>query len=403
MAVRKNVGALTAVERSAFTAALKSLKSAPSRFNPPTNGRYDDYVYVHMQAMLIFTIDDRSKPVADGNWTLVSDMRMPMWAHRCPAFLPWHRELLRQFELDLQAVSNSPDLGLPYWDWTVDQSPTGVPWTADLLGGDGQDGPVTSGPFAGNQNWPLTLTEDGVDHLVRGFGLDSAAGPRLPTPTELSATLGIATYDGTPWSDRKTLATFRNQLEGWHVPAGSDVSVGMHNLVHLWVGGNKGTMLPSTSPNDPAFFLHHCNIDRLWSVWQRQHTGSAFYLPVSPIQGDPGQSLNEKMTFFDPSLSSTPPWSDVAATPASVVDHTKLGYSYDTDPAVTEPTVVAMAENELEGRLDATRELTVDPLKLRPIKIKPGEHFKRRLEELSPVVPETAPAAPPVKDRDPSR
>ena len=23
-----------------------------------------------------------------------------------------------------------------------------------------------------------------------------------------------------------------------------------------------------TSPNDPVFFLHSCNLDRLWNLWQ---------------------------------------------------------------------------------------------------------------------------------------
>src|SRR6516164_4925605 len=134
--------------------------------------RYDDYVYVHMQAMLDLTIVDSTKPVANGNVSFdPNSMRMPMWAHRCPAFLPWHRELLYQFERDLQAVSGDPNLAIPYWDWSQDQSPEGPPWLPDFMGGDGADGPVTSGPFAGSANWRLNLSEDLADHLVRGFGL----------------------------------------------------------------------------------------------------------------------------------------------------------------------------------------------------------------------------------------
>jgi tyrosinase len=34
----------------------------------------------------------------------------------------------------------------------------------------------------------------------------------------------------------------------------------------------------SSSPNDPVFFLHHCNIDRLWASWQSRNE-SAPYLP----------------------------------------------------------------------------------------------------------------------------
>src|SRR5271155_333090 len=136
MALRKSVSTLTPSERAAFVAAVKQLKTAPSKFTPPTTSRYDDYVYVHMQAMLVIKVNDPSKPVDNTNWTEVSSMRMPMWAHRCPAFLPWHRELLRNFEKDLQTVSGNAALGIPYWDWSVDQNPGSIPWTNDFMGGD---------------------------------------------------------------------------------------------------------------------------------------------------------------------------------------------------------------------------------------------------------------------------
>lgn len=63
----------------------------------------------------------------------------PGWAHDSPAFLPWHRYLIRQFELDLQAID--PTISLPYWDWTVDNSAVttaaGSPWTDDFMRGSG--------------------------------------------------------------------------------------------------------------------------------------------------------------------------------------------------------------------------------------------------------------------------
>src|SRR4030088_233902 len=37
-----------------------------------------------------------------------------------------------------------------------------------------------------------------------------------------------------------------------------------HNMVHNNIGG----WMPRTlSPRDPIFFMHHCNIDRIWAVW----------------------------------------------------------------------------------------------------------------------------------------
>jgi tyrosinase len=35
-----------------------------------------------------------------------------------------------------------------------------------------------------------------------------------------------------------------------------------HNTVHMFVGGNTMPN-PAISPNDPMFWLHHANVDRL--------------------------------------------------------------------------------------------------------------------------------------------
>ena len=55
-----------------------------------------------------------------------------------------------------------------------------------------------------------------------------------------------------------------------------------HTMIHPWVGrvisqddprtARRGTMIVSTSPNDPVFFLHHANVDRLWAAWQARST-----------------------------------------------------------------------------------------------------------------------------------
>ena len=29
-------------------------------------------------------------------------------------------------------------------------------------------------------------------------------------------------------------------------------------------------MMPMSSPNDPAFWMHHANVDRVWAQWQLQ-------------------------------------------------------------------------------------------------------------------------------------
>ena len=77
-------------------------------------------------------------------------------------------------------------------------------------------------------------------------------------------------------------------------------------------------MTQATSPNDPVFFLLHCNIDRLWALWQARHPNERPYLPAA--EGMPGHNLNDPMS----------PWGGTT-TPTSVLDHRRLGYWYDTD------------------------------------------------------------------------
>jgi hypothetical protein len=148
-------------------------------------------------------------------------------------------------------------------------------------------------------------------------------------------TYDVAPFDG--GSDPNV--SFRNAIEGFwrsvgpaRVTTGSASMVcgpdgvmmntsgeGMHNRVHAWVGGLLGTTpdgikilgtmgLP-TSPNDPVFFLHHANIDRLWAEWQATHGVDSY---------EPANTRNDRMH---------PPFE---ATPADVFDIRALGYHYDT-------------------------------------------------------------------------
>lgn len=268
----------------AFVNAVLALKNnVPSQLHTgdSTRHRYDDYVETHMNAMMLM----------DGT------SRIPGWAHQGPAFLPWHREFIRRFELDLQAID--PTVTLPYWDWTVDNSPdpiSGSPWTDDFMGKlDPNTDQVTSGPFKAG-SWILVVAENGDKDLRRALGRAQFQDPNsivtsLPTITQVNDTLTVTPYDNPNW-DRNAKPSFRNRLEGWY-GEGS-----IHNRVHLWV---SGSMYFSTSPNDPIFFLHHCNIDRLWQMWQQQHPTEGYHpTGVGSEMGPLGQNLNDVMIFNDP-------------------------------------------------------------------------------------------------------
>ena len=140
----------------------------------------------------------------------------------------------------------------------------------------------------------------------------------------MTAALAVPVYDANPWEvviyPPTGYQSFRDQLEGWlYGPAPQ-----LHNRVHVWVGGS---MLPMTSPDDPVFFLHHANVDRIWSQWQLLHSSST-YLPTS---GVPGVGLTDPMW---PWTGSTKPQT---VTPNNVLSTIQLGYIYDTEIQRTTP------------------------------------------------------------------
>jgi hypothetical protein len=47
----------------------------------------------------------------------------------------------------------------------------------------------------------------------------------------------------------------------------ADPGMGLHGVGHFTIAGDPGSD-PFISPNDPAFWLHHGMLDRVWSIWQ---------------------------------------------------------------------------------------------------------------------------------------
>ena len=191
--------------------------------------------------------------------------------HRGSAFLPWHRHMILGFEQALQA--KDARVVLPFWDWTRADSRDldAEPWKS-FFGGRNN----TGGKF---DHWSYTRrANDG------GFV--------LPSLDNVIDELQAATF-----------VDFRAMEFGSHVPG------------HRWTGA---TMEGTSSPLDPLFYLHHCNIDRLWAIWQRNHAGAAQY-SLDNCAGC-AQIPATFVPLNDPMVGG--------ATPASMLDHLALGYLY---------------------------------------------------------------------------
>jgi len=269
---------------------------------------YDLFVVWHHRAMETFT------PSTQGDRNA---------AHRGPVFLPWHRFMLVLLELQLQRVLDDPDVGLPYWDWAADgdhapgDQPDSPVWAEDCMGGQGR--PVSTGPFAFDaadpSSWRVRVAANVQGQLVqrnRGLAREFAVSvPTLPTRTDVAAAVDLDTYDEPPWNTESD--GFRNQVEGWRP---LEAAPGLHNRIHVWVGGD---MLPSSSPNDPVFYLNHCNEDRIWAAWLDKQPDPP-YLPDQTASEDlRGHRIDDEMF----SLLTQP------VTPRQMLDPSSL-YTYDS-------------------------------------------------------------------------
>ncbi|HEX9859093.1 MAG TPA: tyrosinase family protein [Paracoccaceae bacterium] len=139
--------------------------------------------------------------------------------HGNPRFLPWHRIYLLRMEELLQMAD--PTVCIPYWKSSEEQA--FPPWLAGFT------------PTVNLMNGPHTVQ--------RNIG-----GALLPNAAAVAAAMANGTFN-----------TFAPALEG------------IHNSGHVWVGGSMS--LITTAPTDPIFWMHHCEIDRIWAAWQAANPG----------------------------------------------------------------------------------------------------------------------------------
>ena len=269
MGIRKNAKFLSPPEIENFVRACVMMKADIVNPAAPASQQYskwDEYCAVHRMIQNAFAPGAAVVNFGHGGSGAFS-------------FLSWHRYFLFRLELQLQSYLPAAGIMLPYWDWT---DPASV-MTDTFLGPNGGAGSVVQqGYFAVDRPgagvnatplpvwWPPTLTGW---VLPSAFGAAWVGGLRrnlsgvasLPTATDLREALAMSTY-----------STFQNAVEGG-VGLSSFPSQQMHNGMHGWIGGHMGN--PAASPFDPIFYLHHCNIDRLWAMWQMD--GHATEYPTS--------------------------------------------------------------------------------------------------------------------------
>jgi hypothetical protein len=145
------------------------------------------------------------------------------------------------------------------------------------------------------------------------------------------------------FSDLNFEAQFGSSFGGNPVPAPvqfdsgtGDLEQQPHNVIHCLVGGLMCD--PHTAAQDPVFWLHHSNIDRLWKRWLDQGGGRSN--PTSDAAW-----MNTTFQFYDANGAI------VSLAGKDILNTiTQLDYRYDDDPPewiLWRPPLVAIAREQI--------------------------------------------------------
>ena len=202
-------------------------------------------------------------PVAGGNYRQMVAIHQ-MQSHRMHSrdgpigtqrFLTWHRVYLSALQAWIRTQYN-PNFFIPYWNWVENPS---IPSRLENF-------------------TPLIVVPDTETVPPTSSSYQSIYVYRNPGEQGFLPTQGYIDY---LFTNNHEYTDFTLYLE-W-----------LHNNVHAWVGGTMSII--DTFPADPLFWLHHANIDRIWSIWQKDNPNQ------NPILSAPDQVM-------DPWPSTEPMW-----------------------------------------------------------------------------------------------
>ena len=156
----------------------------------------------------IIALHTRKYPDGVSHWFKQDEIHDSTHVHNCPAFIPWHRELVNRFEALLREVD--ADLSLHYWDWTTDPHPLFTPTFMGTASGSAGAPWLAAGfyvPGAAPNRDASGIPADPPLNIIRSVG----AGAPV-TPAQDSAVLGA-----TDFPDLNTkLTASHNQAHGFN-------------------------------------------------------------------------------------------------------------------------------------------------------------------------------------------
>lgn len=229
--------------------------------------------------------------------------------HAQETFPGWHRAYLKEMETALQQadreLGNDGEIGLPYWDWSTELHGEVLPGIirkefAQLP--EGLVNPDEAGDL-GSLGYSQIVDDDTLRHNLRNANVASLAEQCLTLEQH--------------WQHASTRFNRDFPLE---TP---------HNSIHVACG------FPMTSLKyagfHPAFWLHHCNVDRIYAKYIEIESAKNCEEEFSQTQSILAER-GDSNRFQEPLHPFKHPVTGEPFMPADTFDTRALGYAYDTLP-----------------------------------------------------------------------
>jgi tyrosinase len=212
-------------------------------------------------------------------------------------FLSWHRLYLYYFERIARAAvvaAGGPSTwALPYWNYED--------------GGDAAKLPRAFRKPADSGNALFVRQRRATYNAGVALRAEFTSSTAALATTKFAAGHGAASFGGGKTADMLMQSNEPGALE-----------LAPHDVIHARIGGHTGWMNDlDRAAHDPIFWLHHTNIDRLWTTWLSLGNGR---------KNPDGKWLHRKFTYFDEHGKV------VHGTAADALDTEMLHYRYGDQP-----------------------------------------------------------------------
>ena len=244
-------------------------------------------------------------------------------------FPTWHRVYVHKIEQALQSIDGCSEVTLPYWDETTEESlKLGIPWAltnetfildgvlinnplrsyvlqqavGDSKRGDNQAYTKPKGyetvryPLSGlvsaeyaikTQNHNFAFSDYVMNQILLNKNVKAWLHGSKVTSDVINPQKDGIFYQYKTCLDAPNYTAFSNttSAQEWNKQENTSIVVALespHNDIHLAVGGfdadgSEYGQIPgangdmgenNTAALDPIFFFHHCNVDRMFWLWQ---------------------------------------------------------------------------------------------------------------------------------------